>query len=210
MTTNNPNPRSPYAPPAPDHKRSWFARRKILTVILAIVVLGVVIRLVGGGSSDNQTASAPAGSSASDAAAPAAPTAPAASADPARPGIEVPLRDGKFEFVVTAVAPPVATVGSEHLTQTAQGEFPEVTISLRSIGDRAQSLDASSQKLLDADGKQYSVDSVATAYLDEGIGYEQINPGNAMDTTVVFRRPRRDGACRDQAARFSVLGAARR
>ncbi|WP_179272875.1 MULTISPECIES: DUF4352 domain-containing protein [unclassified Rhodococcus (in: high G+C Gram-positive bacteria)] len=34
-----------------------------------------------------------------------------------------------------------------------------------------------------------SVDSLATAYLDEGIGYEQINPGNALDTTVVFDVP---------------------
>ena len=40
MTTNNPNPQPQYAPPAPEQKRNWFARHKILTVILAIVVLG--------------------------------------------------------------------------------------------------------------------------------------------------------------------------
>lgn len=183
MTTNNPNPQPQYAPPAPEQKKSWFARHKILTVILAIVVLGVLMRLIGGGSSETPTAPAPSGSSASEEAAPAAP------AEPSSPGIGVPVRDGKFEFVVTAVAPPVATVGSEYLTQTAQGEYIQVTMSVRNIGDRAQSLDASSQKLLDADGKQYSVDSLATAYLDEGIGYEQINPGNALDTTVVFDVP---------------------
>ena len=182
MTTNNPNPQPQYAPPAPEQKRNWFARHKILTVILAIVVLGVLIRLVGGSSSETPTP-APAGSSVSEEAAPAAP------AESTQPGIGVPVRDGKFEFVVTAIAPPVATVGSEYLTQTAQGEFVQVTMSVRNIGDRAQSLDASSQKLLDADGKQYSVDSLATAYLDEGIGYEQINPGNALDTTVVFDVP---------------------
>ncbi|MDZ7912581.1 MAG: DUF4352 domain-containing protein [Rhodococcus sp. (in: high G+C Gram-positive bacteria)] len=99
------------------------------------------------------------------------------------------MRDGKFELVVTSVAPPVTSVGSEYLTETAQGEYVQVTLSVRNIGDRAQSLDASSQKLLDADGKQYSVDSLATAYLDQGIGYEQINPGNALDTTVVFDVP---------------------
>lgn len=183
MTTNNPNPQPQYAPVAPEQKKSWFARHKVLTVILAIVVLGIVIRLVGGGSSETPTASAPAGSSASEVEAPAAP------AEPTQPGIGVPVRDGKFEFVVTAVAPPVTTVGSEYLTQTAQGEFVQVTMSVRNIGDRAQSLDASSQKLLDTDGKQYSVDSVATVYLDEGFGYEQINPGNALDTTVVFDVP---------------------
>ncbi|MCZ4563372.1 DUF4352 domain-containing protein [Rhodococcus sp. IEGM 1401] len=183
MTNHNPNPQQQYAPPAPEQKKSWFARHKILTVILAIVVLGVLIRLIGGGSSESPTAPAPAGSSASEEAAPAAP------AEPAQPGIGVAVRDGKFEFIVTAVAPPVTTVGSEYLTQTAQGEYVQVTMTVRNIGDRAQSLDASSQKLLDADGKQYSVDSLATAYLDEGIGYEQINPGNALDTTVVFDVP---------------------
>lgn len=64
-----------------------------------------------------------------------------------------------------------------------------MTVTVRDICDRAQSLDAYSQKLLDADGKQYSVDSLATADLDEGIGYEQTNPGNALDTTVVFDVP---------------------
>ncbi|MDP9639011.1 hypothetical protein J2W18_003945 [Rhodococcus cercidiphylli] len=180
MTNHNPNPQQQYAPPAPEQKKSWFARHKILTVIFAIVVLGVLIRLIGGGSSESPAASAPAGSPSAEEAAPAEPT---------QLGIGVPVRDGKFEFVVTAVAPPVTSVGSEYLTQTAQGEFVQVTMTVRNIGDRAQSLDASSQKLLDADGKQYSVDSLATAYLDEGIGYEQINPGNALDTTVVFDVP---------------------
>lgn len=73
MTNQNPNPQPQYAPPAPEQKKSWFARHKILTVILAIVVLGVLIRLIGGGSSKSPTAPAPAGSSASEEAAPAGP-----------------------------------------------------------------------------------------------------------------------------------------
>lgn len=43
--------------------------------------------------------------------------------------------------------------------------------------------------MLDADGRQYSIDILATAYLDKGIGYEQINSGNVLDTTLVFDVP---------------------
>lgn len=44
------------------------------------------------------------------------------------------------EFVLTAVAPPVATVGSEYLMQAAHGEKVQVTMPVRNIGDRAQGL----------------------------------------------------------------------
>lgn len=38
---------------AEDKKKSWFAKHKILTVILALIVLGVVVSAAGGDSSKN-------------------------------------------------------------------------------------------------------------------------------------------------------------
>ncbi|GID51526.1 hypothetical protein Aca07nite_88010 [Actinoplanes capillaceus] len=50
-------------------------------------------------------------------------------------GIGDPVRDGKFEFVVSHVDCSRAGVGIEHLRRTAQGRYCVVTQSVRNIAD---------------------------------------------------------------------------
>ncbi|WFR72424.1 DUF4352 domain-containing protein [Prescottella defluvii] len=84
----------------------------------------------------------------------------------------------------------VPSVGvNEYLAQKAQGQFVLVRMTVRNIGDRAQSFTTSAQKLVDAQNRQYSVDSMATITLDQGVAYEQINPGNSVEATIVFDVP---------------------
>ncbi|MDH6679805.1 hypothetical protein M2284_004029 [Rhodococcus sp. LBL1] len=170
---------TPQPQPQPPARKSWFARHKILTGLGAVIVAIVAITAVSGGSGDKP----------SDAARAAGATTGTAVA-PADARIGTPVRDGKFEFVVNGVEAGVPSVGvNEYLTEKAQGQFVLVRMTVRNIGDRAQSFTTSAQKLVDAQNRQYSVDSMATITLDQGVAYEQINPGNSVEATIVFDVP---------------------
>ena len=181
---------SPYPPPAP--RKNWFARHKVLSVLGALVLLIVVISVAtsGGGSTRSSDATPAGGTAASASSGASAPSAPAPSAAAPRPGIGAPARDGKFEFVVRDIRPGGTSVGPDFMAERAQGEFLLVDLTVRNIGDKAQSLDISSQKLLSARGVQFSPDTAATIQVDDGgIFYEEINPGNAVQLTVVYDLP---------------------
>jgi hypothetical protein len=186
---NQPEPFvSPYPPPAP--RKNWFARHKVLTVLGALVLLIVVISVAsGGGGSTESPDAAPAGSTAAPASAGAS-ASPAGSAAAPRPGIGAPARDGKFEFVVRGVRPGGTSIGPDFMAERAQGEFLLVDLTVRNVGDKAQSLDISSQKVLSAQGTEYSPNTAATIQVDDAaVFYEQINPGNALQVTVVYDLP---------------------
>ena len=188
----NPYGQSPYGAPPPAPKKSWFARHKVLTGLGGLVAVIVVISVAtsgGGDSGGGDTASggttAPASAGNGSAAAPSA-KAPAS----ATPGIGRPVRDGKFEFTVRAVRDGGTTVGPEFLQERAQGTYTLVDLSVRNTGDEAQSLDVSAQKLMTPSGSELSADTGATISFNDGaIFYEQINPGNSLDVTIVYDVP---------------------
>lgn len=198
-TTPPPGAWQPTNPPAPPvAKRSWFARHKILTALLGLVVLGIVVSTLGGGGDDKSgtaggssaSASSEATASASSAASAAATPAPAPSkAAPA--GIGTQVRDGKFEFTVTGVDDGGKQVGNEYLKETAQGTFKLVRITVTNIGDKPQMLFDSNQKITDDQGRQFSPNSTAAIYLDENnkVWITEINPGNTVSGTLVFDMP---------------------
>lgn len=117
---------------------------------------------------------------------------PAADTEPpsAPPGLNTPVRDGKFEFVVTGIEPGVAHVGGDVFGQDAQGQFLLVRMTVTNIGDEAQLFDGSSQKLLDTMGRTHSSDAGAAIYLGDAESFlNQINPGNTVAGVVVFDIP---------------------
>ncbi|GGF99168.1 Mpr protein [Rhodococcoides trifolii] len=176
-------PQNP-APQQPE-KKNWAARHKILTALGVVIAVAVVVNLASGGSDSSSVSSvASLSSSAVDASAPASEPETESS-----PGIGVPVRDGKFEFVVQSVQPGVTSVGENYVEQTPQGEYVLVTLSAANIGDRQQLFDITSQKLLDAAGRQFSADTVATITNDPNISVTQINPGNSVVATLVFDVP---------------------
>ncbi|RVW07946.1 DUF4352 domain-containing protein [Prescottella agglutinans] len=178
-TPQQPAPPQPQPQPQPPAQKSWFARHKILTGLGAVIVAIIAITAVSGGSGDKP----------SDAAR-AAGAATGAAEAPVDARIGTPVRDGKFEFVVNGVEAGVPSVGvNEYLTEKAQGQFVLVRMTVRNIGDRAQSFTTSAQKLVDAQDRQHSVDDMATITLDQGVAFEQINPGNSVEATIVFDVP---------------------
>lgn len=160
----------------PDHKPNWFARHKVLTVFVAIVAFAIVVAAVTQGSGGSNETSGVRDDS-------------GAEQTESTPGLNTPVRDGKFEFTVTGVQLGVPSVGQDFLTETAQGEYILVTLTVRNIGDQAQGFATSAQKLLDGQGRQFSVDDMATVVLDQNVAYAQINPGNSIEATVAFDVP---------------------
>lgn len=163
-------------------RKSWFARHKFLTVLGAIVILIIAIAALSGGDEEPTTttgddAGASEGEQASD-------VGEAAE-------IGDPVRDGKFEFTVNSVECGEAELGDDILSTTAQGQFCMVSLTVENIGDEPQSLFGDNQYLLDTQGRQFSADTEAQLYLEEAqlTIYEEVNPGNSVEGTVVFDVP---------------------
>jgi hypothetical protein len=168
---NAPHPARPDSRPT-----NWFRRHKILSVFIAVVAVAIAIAAITEGSGGPSTTAS---------------TREDSAAEPvdSTPGFGTPVRDGKFEFTVTGMQPAVPSVGQDFLTETAQGEYVLVTLTVSNVGDQAQGFATSSQKLLDGQGRQFSVDDMATIVLDQNMAYAQINPGNSIEATVVFDVP---------------------
>lgn len=166
-----------------DKKQNWFARHKVLTVILGLIVLIIVITAVSSGSGDNNQTGGD-GSSVEN--------ADGGSSEAAAVGQAV--RDGKFEFVVKGVEcghEEVVDSEFDSVRKTAQGQYCLMTLSVKNIGNEAQYFSESDQKLLNAEGQQFSPDSEATIYYanNDDIWLAQINPGNSVEGTLVFDVP---------------------
>lgn len=154
---------------------NWFKRHKVLTVILAIVVIGIVAMSSGGG---DQSSKSDAGKNDSK------------TVTTAKMG--EPARDGKFEFVTKNLECGQPSVGSNFTTKTAQGQYCLLTVSIKNIGNEKQSLYSGDQKLLDASKKEYSADDTATMYAATSAStwLNDINPGNSIEGVIVFDVPK--------------------
>lgn len=100
-----------------------------------------------------------------------------------------PVRDGKFEFVVQKVKCGVPTVGDQYLGEKAQGQFCLVTLSVKNIGDKAQTFNDFNQRAYDAQGREYETDTEAGLYANEDttdVWLTEINPGNQIKGILVF------------------------
>ncbi|RBO92492.1 DUF4352 domain-containing protein [Nocardia puris] len=112
---------------------------------------------------------------------------PAQEPDAAQAGSSV--RDGKFEFTVTAVDPPVTVVGDNpYLQTTAQGVYILVHVTVTNIGDRPQTYLSSDQRLIDDQGRRFETDVYAEINLNVYLA-TPINPGNSVNVTLVFDVP---------------------
>lgn len=175
----------PYgSPPTPPGKKSWPARHKIITALLAVaavIVITVIAVNAGGGGGTANTPTANQSSS--------APASPSVSPSSTVAGIGTPVRDGKFEFVVTQVTH-AKSVGGE-FGQTAQGEYTILHVSVKNIGNESQLLADSAQYVYDSSGRKYDADSAAGLYLNgnSNVFLQEINPGNTVQGQIAFDMP---------------------
>ena len=154
---------------------------KIKYVIGGVVVLIIIAAVAGGGTETNTNTSNNDSAQSSEQSEPADAVAK----------IGTPVRDGKFEFTINSMDCSKTSVGSEFLTEEAQGKFCILDMRVENIGDEAQTFFSSEQKLFNSEGQQFSNDTVAELSID-GNGdtwLEEINPGNFVIGKVVFDIP---------------------
>jgi hypothetical protein len=181
-------PQPPASEKKPIWKETWFR------VVAALFVIAVIGSALGGGDKDTEASTsgateAPAtGAGVTEGAAEESAEEPAP--EPTMPGIGEPAADGKFNFVVQGVDCSLTQIGNQYLGKTAQGQFCIVSLTVTNIGDEAQGFFGDNASLFNADGQEFSADSEAAIYLEESSSlYEEINPGNTLNSKVVFDVP---------------------
>lgn len=119
-------------------------------------------------------------------------SAPATKAAKA-PGLGDPVRDGKFEFVVSRVDCSRSTVGLEHLKRTATGKYCLISLSIRNIAERPKLFLGKLQKVSDAGGAEFRNDELAglLANRDTQTFLRKIGPGSTVRGKIVFDVPKR-------------------
>ena len=159
-----------------DKKKNFFLRHKVLTVIFGLIILLIIGAAAGGSKNTNSN-----GSSSSS-----------SNNTVKTYKIGEPARDGKFEFTVTSIQCGKPNVGSDYTTKTAQGQYCLLNLSVKNIGDQAQSLFSSNQYLFNSQNQKYSADDTATLYNspNDSSWYSDINPGNSVSGAIVFDIPK--------------------
>ncbi|MDX1884691.1 DUF4352 domain-containing protein [Mycolicibacterium sp. 120270] len=103
-------------------------------------------------------------------------------------GVGQPVRDGNFEFVVTGVerAAVVSDPEFPDLQKAAGGEFLMVKVTVTNVGADPQTFFASFNTLSDG-FTEFTSDDEAWIYLGNTLA--ELNPGDSIDTAVVFDVP---------------------
>ena len=198
MSLNQPPPRRRAGPRPVRKTRTGSPLGPALAAVAAIAAM-IVLFGVGAAAEnrgrDNSPAAVdrPAGRSAP--ATPAAEVPSALEAPPvveAPPGLGDPVRDGKFEFVVSRVDCSRSTIGLEHLKRTAAGTYCVVSLSIRNIADRPKFFLGRVQKVADATGTQFGNDELAglLANRDTQTFLRKIDPGVKVSGKIVFDVPK--------------------
>ncbi|MEP9392376.1 DUF4352 domain-containing protein [Gordonia sp. VNK1] len=173
----------PYGAPQQPMPVPKKRKRKWPWIVGALVVLFIIIvAAVSAGGSDDSASSGTSGGPA---------TATEENGDQAA-GLNTPVRDGKFEFVVTGVEKGLASVGDNpYLTEQAQGQFVVVTMTVKNISDQAYGFSPSDQKLFDGQGRSFEPSTSAQIALggSDIPVWDNINPGNTVTAKVVYDMP---------------------
>ncbi|WP_040863333.1 DUF4352 domain-containing protein [Nocardia niigatensis] len=180
---------------APTPPKKSNALKIILLIIAGIVALCGIGGVLGG--KDTKTAQPPSTSAtrspgpAGNAPAPAAGAPAPTTEKPPAPGLNTPVRDGKFEFTVTDIQTGIKEVGTNpYLRKTAQGSYTIISLTVRNIGKVPYGFSPSDQDVYDAQNRKFSNDAAAAMNLQSDTSlYANLNPGNSITAQVVYDLP---------------------
>jgi hypothetical protein len=164
-------------------ERPWYKKKRII-IPLALLLLIIVVAVSGGGDDATQQV-ADGGNEAPEEA--DAPDEASDDAEFARMG--EPAADGQFTFTVNSIDCGETTIGEDGpFQEEAQGEFCLLQVTVENTGNEARSLSASDQFLFDDQERRFSSDLSYALAADTPI-FEQINPGNSLEGTIIFDVP---------------------
>lgn len=163
--------------------RPWFKKKRFIIPIV-IVALIVVVNIANGGSKSSDTADSSSSSSETT-------TEETKAEEPKEAGLNTPVVDGKFTFTVTGVECGIASVGSDLLGETAQGQFCRIGLVVENTGNEPQYMFADNQKAFDSEGREFAPSTSAMIYDgDAGDAWmKEINPGNTLTGSLLYDIP---------------------
>ena len=190
-------PQGPAGPPVPP-KKSKAPKALLIAVIGIVAFCGIGGIIANAGDKDSEPAKHTTAAAArpvvdppaADTPAPQAP-APPPEAPPPAPGLNAPVRDGKFEFVVTDVQTGITVLGDNpYLQRTAQGAYTVVTMTVLNTSKVPYGFSPGNQDLYDTQDRKFGNDAAAAINLQADTSlYADINPGNTVTAKVVFDLP---------------------
>jgi hypothetical protein len=166
-------PTAPPSAPTSAQSKKWVPTLLIALAILAVaVVIGTIGYHWGSTSRSSSTRSAPT----------------ATNAAPPSAGIGQEVHDGNFAFVVTSVdvSKTAGDPGSQFKISPKQGEFVNVHLTVRNVGDRPQTFLAYNQTL-QIGAQQFSSNNAATMWTQAMT--VDVNPGSSIHAAVSFDVP---------------------
>jgi hypothetical protein len=171
-------------------KRWWFW-------LIVIVVLIAIISSLGGGGDEASSESADSSSAEGQKAGAdksddkSAGKSDDKAAAESEHGVGDTVAADDWEITVDKVDDGVSRVGDEYLGAEAQGQFVQISLSVKNTGSEADYFFEDDIKLADDAGNTYSADSEAGIYAAEDniLFLEEINPGNTAKGVLVFDVP---------------------
>lgn len=163
-------------------QRNWFAKHKILTGILVVILISIFANMGGKGGSNNGTTS---NSNSTNT------TKENKTETVAKINDTVTAND--LAFTVTGITSS-KTLGSSYTKKTAQGTFNVVTLSIKNVGKETATIDSSMIKIIDGQGRKFdrSIDGQTAKGLDQGhvdLFLQQVQPSLSVVGDIVFDLP---------------------
>lgn len=171
-------------------QKNWFKKHKILTVIGVLIVIGIIGAATSSNKTPNTTANTTNTSSSSS-------SSSATATSTALPKINQQANDGKFGFTITSLQCGVTQIiqsDNQYDVATPQGQYCEVSLTVKNISTVSQTFDDSSQYLYDSSNKQYSDDSNGTIAANPSssqfMDLPTVNPGVSISGVLAFDIPK--------------------
>lgn len=158
--------------------RPFWKKKRVILPALLVAVIAISVALNGGGGSDPTAGTE------------AAVAGKEAGGETKIAKIGDSVSAGDFTFTVTGFECGLDFVGDKDFGEKAQGHYCLLDLSAQNTGKEAVTLLGFDQKVLDAEGREFSTDDMAAIYVSEGNPLaEEINPGNTVEGTLVFDVP---------------------
>lgn len=174
----------------------------VLSVLAMILAPIIAIAILAGSAGSTDSAISDDGDVPATVDEQPAPESPAAESEEAEePAVEEPASDTAtplgtaadvdgMSITVTGVEAGIANVGSDTFGEAAQGQFVLVHVSVSNTGTKPDSFNSMAVTVFDDQGREFSANSTAALYLDDGsVFFEDVNPGNTLNGTIVFDLP---------------------
>lgn len=158
-------------------QRNWFAKHKILTVILALILIGIVSSSGNKGGSSNSSNSNSTKTESNNVV--------------AKIGEAVTAND--LSFTVTDISK-AKSLGNSYTKKESQGTFNVITLNIKNTGKETATIDSSMMKITDSQGRKFdrSIEGQTAKGLSQGkvdLFLQQVQPGLSVTGEIVFDLP---------------------